>query len=100
MTDIAIIRRVEQMCVKNGNILVQNVANSGTFQLIVPVIVGDDEFDPEQIATFDLEYSIMDDDDGEWVEIYNFPHKLLTNEDYEYVCEIIEWERNKKRGVI
>ena len=88
MTDIAIIKRIEQMCVKNGDISVKNV-HFGAFQLVVPVIVGDDEFNPEQIATFDLEYSIEDDGDGEWAEIYNFPRKLLTNEDYNLACELI-----------
>lgn len=88
MTDLAIIKRIEQMCVKNGDISVKNVG-FGTLQLVVPVIVGDDEFNPEQIATFDLEYSIEDDGDGEWAEIYNFPRKLLTNEDYNLACELI-----------
>ena len=88
MTDLAIIKRIEQMCVKNGDISVKNVGFS-TLQLVVPVIVGDDEFNPEQIATFDLEYSIEDDGDGEWAEIYNFPRKLLTNEDYNLACELI-----------
>ena len=88
MTDLAIIKRIEQMCVQNGDISVKNVG-FGTLQLVVPVIVGDDEFNPEQIATFDLEYSIEDDGDGEWAEIYNFPHKLLTNEDYNLACELI-----------
>ena len=88
MTDLAIIKRIEQMCVKNGDISVKNVG-FGTLQLVVTVIVGDDEFNPEQIATFDLEYSIEDDGDGEWAEIYNFPHKLLTNEDYNLACELI-----------
>lgn len=88
MTDLAIIKRVEQMCVKNGDISVKNVG-FGTLQLVVPVIVGDDEFNPEQTATFDLEYSIEDDGDGEWAEIYNFPRKLLTNEDYNLACELI-----------
>lgn len=88
MTDIAIIKRIEQMCVKNGDISVKNV-RFGAFQLVVPVIVGDDEFNPEQIATFDLEYSIEDDGDGEWAEIYNFPRKLLTSEDYNLACELI-----------
>ena len=88
MTDIAIIKRIEQMCVKNGDISVKNVG-FGTLQLVVPVIVGDDEFNPEQTATFDLEYSIEDDGDGEWAEIYNFPRKLLTNEDYNLACELI-----------
>lgn len=88
MTDLAIIKRIEQMCVKNGDISVKNVG-FGALQLVVPVIVGDDEFNPEQIATFDLEYSIEDDGDGEWAEIYNFPHKLLTNEDYNFACESI-----------
>lgn len=89
MTELAIIKRVEQMCVKNGDISVQNVDKFGGFQLVVPVIVGDDEFEPEQIATFDLEYSIEGDGDGEWAEIYNFPHKLLTDEDYSLACEMI-----------
>ena len=88
MTDIAIIKRIEQMCAKNGDISVKNV-RFGAFQLVVPVIVGDDEFNPEQTATFDLEYSIEDDGDGEWAEIYNFPRKLLTNEDYNLACELI-----------
>lgn len=88
MTDLAIIKRIEQMCVKNGDISVKNVG-FGTLQLVVPVIVGDDEFNPEQTATFDLEYSIEDDGDGEWAEIYNFPRKLLTNEDYNLACELI-----------
>lgn len=88
MTDLSIIKRVEQMCVKHGNISVQKVG-FGLFQLVVPVIVGDDEFEHEQIATFDLEYSIEDDGEGEWAEIYNFPHKLLTNEDYNLACELI-----------
>lgn len=88
MTDLAIIKRIEQMCVKNGDISVKNVG-FGTLQLVVPVIVGDDEFNPEQTATFDLEYSIEDDGDGEWAEIYNFPRKLLTNEDYNFACELI-----------
>lgn len=88
MTDLAIVKRIEQMCVKNGDISVKNVG-FGTLQLVVPVIVGDDEFNPEQIATFDLEYSIEDDGDGEWAEIYNFPRKLLTNEDYNLACELI-----------
>lgn len=88
MTDIAIIKRIEQMCVKNGDISVKNVG-FGTLQLVVPVIVGDDEFNPKQTATFDLEYSIEDDGDGEWAEIYNFPRKLLTNEDYNLACELI-----------
>lgn len=88
MTDLAIIKRIEQMCVKNGDISVKNVG-FGTLQLVVPVIVGDDEFSPEQTATFDLEYSIEDDGDGEWAEIYNFPRKLLTNEDYNLACELI-----------
>ena len=39
MTDIAIIKRIEQMCVKNGDISVKNVG-FGTLQLVVPVIVG------------------------------------------------------------
>lgn len=88
MTDHAIIKRIEQMCVKYGDISVKNVG-FGALQLVVPVIVADDEFNPEQIATFDLEYSIEDDGDGEWAEIYNFPHKLLTNEDYNLACELI-----------
>lgn len=88
MTDLAIIKRIEQMCVKNGDISVKNVGFN-TLQLVVPVIVGDDEFNPEQTATFDLEYSIEDDGDGEWAEIYNFPRKLLTNEDYNLACELI-----------
>ena len=88
MTDLAIIKRIEQMCVKNGDISIKNVG-FGTLQLVVPVIVGDDEFNPEQTATFDLEYSIEDDGDGEWAEIYNFPRKLLTNEDYNLACELI-----------
>lgn len=88
MTDIAIIKRIGQMCVKNGDISVKNV-RFGALQLVVPVIVGDDEFNPEQIATFELEYSIEDDGDGEWAEIYNFPRKLLTNEDYNLACELI-----------
>ena len=89
MTDVAIIKRIELMCVKNGDVSVQNVSPFWTFELVVPVVVGDDEFNPEQIATFELEYSIEDDGDGEWVEIYNFPHKLLTNEDYNLTCEMI-----------
>ena len=88
MTDLKIIKRIEEMCVKNGDISIQNVG-FGAFQLVVPVIVGDDEFEPEQIATFDLEYSVENDGDGEWAEIYNFPHKLLTNEDYNLACELI-----------
>ena len=88
MTDLAIIKRIEQMCVKSGDISVKNVG-FGTLQLVVPVIVGDDEFNPEQTATFDLEYSIEDDGDGEWAEIYNFPRKLLTSEDYNLTCELI-----------
>lgn len=89
MTDIKIIKLIEQGCIKNGDISVQNVKRDGTFQLVIPVYVGDDEFEPEQIATLDLEYFIDAEDDNEWVEIYHFPFGLLSDEEYNLTCEMI-----------
>lgn len=76
MTELEIIKRVEQMCVKNGDISVQYVDKFGGFQLVVPVIVGDDEFEPEQIATFDLECSIEDDGYGRMGGDIQFPSQV------------------------
>ena len=89
MTELSIIKRIEEMCVKRGDISVQNVKKDGTFQLVIPVYVGDDEFEPEQIATLDLEYFIDEEDGNEWAEIYYFPFGLLSDEEYNFACEMI-----------
>ena len=89
MTELSIIKRIEEMCVKRGDISVQNVKKDGTFQLVVPVYVGDDEFEPEQIATLDLEYFIDEEDGNEWSEIYYFPFGLLPDKEYNLACEMI-----------
>lgn len=85
MTEERIIKRIDQMCEKRGEIEVKNVSKFGTYELIVPVYVGDDEFEPEQIATLEMEFSI----DDEWPVLWLFPRNLLSDDDYNLVCETI-----------
>lgn len=88
MTDPKIIRYIDQMCVKDGDVEVKNIRMDGSYTLIVPVINGGVEFNEKQIATLDMEFSF----DGEDVTLYNFPKQLLTSEDYIFICESIEDE--------
>lgn len=86
MTDPKIIRFIDQMCVKNGDIEVSNVGKDGTYTLTVPVLNGAEEFNEAQIATLDMEYTF----DGDEVILHNFPTTLLSNEDYIAIVQSIE----------
>ena len=86
MTDPKIIQRIDRICVKDGDIEIKNIDTNGTYTLVVPVINGDMEFAPRQIATLDMEFSF----DGEEVILHNFPRNLLSGEDYIYIMEMIE----------
>lgn len=92
MTDLKIIERVEQYCVKNGEIKVLNIdLDELTYELEIPVFVGDeDEADPNQICCLSLGFSLMEIDDGEIVPSLDyFPSKLLTEDDFLFVYEEI-----------
>lgn len=88
MTDLEIIRYIEQYCVKTGDIEVKDIKEDGRYTLIIPVFNG--EYGEEQTATLDLEFTY----DGEDVALYNFPRRLLTDEDYnlvsEAICEVMQ----------
>lgn len=86
MTDQKIIRYIDQMCVKDGDIEVKNICKDGSYTLVVPVINGGLEFNAKQIATLEMESYF----DGEEMVLLNFPKNLLSSEDYIYITEILE----------
>ena len=86
MTDLDVLKYIDQMCVLDGELEIKNITKDGRYTLIIPVINGGMEFNEKQIATLNMEFSY----DGEDVYLYNFPKQLLSSEDYIFITEEIE----------
>lgn len=86
MTDKKVIRYIDQMCVKDGDIKVKNIRKDGSYTLIIPVINGAEEFNQKQIATLEMESYF----DGEEFVLLNFPKTLLSDDDYIAITTSLE----------
>ena len=77
------IKYIEAICSKDGEIEVEDVKKDGRYKLVIPLFNG--ELNCEEIIKLNMEYYF----DGDEICLRKFPSKLLSSDDYYYVCERI-----------